>query len=276
LGKTPTNKTKTMSVSSDQKIKKWSQGEVHPETGLIFWGSNKKAKSGERWLTAEQFAVYKEKNRANRRAYYAKNRQKQIEASNKWSSANRDRVLLNGKKYYQENKEKRLEYLKGWRSRNIDKISQLSKNWRANNKERASLISKEWRAKNADKVREDKRLYLKNRTASDPIFAMKRRLSRRLHLAISSNGYKKTSKMRDMIGCDWADLIKHIESKFTDGMSWENRNLWHVDHIIPLSSAKSFEELAGLNHYSNLQPLWAIDNIKKGDKITAEKQTNEL
>ena len=265
-----------MIVSFDQQSKNWKKGDVHPETGLIFWDSNKKPQSSERWITAEQFAVRKEKSREYRRAYYEKNRQKQIESSNKWSSKNRDRVLLNGKKYYQENKEKRLVYLKEWRSRNKDKISQLNKNWRSNNKERAALISKEWRAKNADKVREDKRLYFKNRTASDPMFAMRRRLSRRLNLAISSNGYKKTSKMRDIIGCDWTDLIKHIESKFTEGMSWDNRNLWHIDHIIPLSSAKSFDELVGLNHYSNLQPLWAIDNMKKGNRITIEKRTNEL
>ena len=50
-------------------------------------------------------------------------------------------------------------------------------------------------------------------------------------------------------------------------MNWENRNLWHVDHIIPLSSAKTEEELVKLCHYTNLQPLWAEDNLKKSNKI---------
>ena len=55
--------------------------------------------------------------------------------------------------------------------------------------------------------------------------------------------------------------------KFTTGMSWENRNEWHIDHKIPLSSAKTEEEIYELCHYTNLQPLWAFDNLSKGNKI---------
>lgn len=50
-------------------------------------------------------------------------------------------------------------------------------------------------------------------------------------------------------------------------MTWENRNEWHIDHITPLSSAKTEEELYKLCHYTNLQPLWAEENLKKGNKI---------
>ena len=70
-----------------------------------------------------------------------------------------------------------------------------------------------------------------------------------------------------MLGCTWKELRCHMESKFTEGMSWANRNLWHIDHIIPLASAKSIEEVIKLCHYTNLQPLWAEDNLKKGAKI---------
>jgi hypothetical protein len=54
---------------------------------------------------------------------------------------------------------------------------------------------------------------------------------------------------------------------FTEGMCWENQGEWHLDHIIPISSAQTEEEIFKLNHYSNFQPLWAEDNIKKGNKI---------
>ena len=64
-------------------------------------------------------------------------------------------------------------------------------------------------------------------------------------------------------------LKKHIESQFKDGMSWENHKHdgWHIDHIIPLSSAKNEENVYKLCHYTNLQPLWATENYKKGKKI---------
>ena len=63
--------------------------------------------------------------------------------------------------------------------------------------------------------------------------------------------------------------MTHLESKFTDGMSWDNHTThgWHIDHIIPLSSAKTLEEVEKLCHFSNLQPLWAIDNLLKGGRV---------
>lgn len=109
--------------------------------------------------------------------------------------------------------------------------------------------------------------YRKSRILSDPIFATKYRLRCRISEVIRAKGYSKTSKTNKMLGCDWSHLKVHLESKFADGMSWENRNLWHIDHVIPLASAKSVEEVVKLCHYTNLQPLWAKDNLSKGAKI---------
>jgi hypothetical protein len=71
------------------------------------------------------------------------------------------------------------------------------------------------------------------------------------------------------LGCSYQDFIIYLEQKFTDGMSWKNYGLygWHIDHIIPLSSAKNEIDLEKLCHHTNLQPLWAKDNLSKGDKI---------
>lgn len=77
-----------------------------------------------------------------------------------------------------------------------------------------------------------------------------------------------------MLGCDFKTAHKHIEKQFTEGMSWDNRSEWHIDHIIPLASAKTEEELAKLCHYTNLQPLWAEDNLRKGDKLNYKIQKN--
>ena len=75
----------------------------------------------------------------------------------------------------------------------------------------------------------------------------------------------------DMLGCSIDFLKQYISNKFEKNMSWDNYGLygWHIDHIIPLSSAKNKEELEKLCHYSNLQPLWAKDNLQKSNKIKA-------
>ena len=83
------------------------------------------------------------------------------------------------------------------------------------------------------------------------------------------NSIVKKNKKVEILGCTPEFLKEYLEKQFTEGMTWENHGLygWHIDHIIPLSSATTKEEVIKLNHYSNLQPLWAIDNLKKGGII---------
>lgn len=87
--------------------------------------------------------------------------------------------------------------------------------------------------------------------------------------------YIKSKATEDILGCSMNFFRKYIESSFQEGMSWDNygkinetqSKVWHIDHKIPLSSAKGKEDIIRLCHYTNLQPLWALDNIKKSDKI---------
>ncbi len=69
-----------------------------------------------------------------------------------------------------------------------------------------------------------------------------------------------------MIGCTWHELRAHVEKQFAEGMMWENHGEWQADHIIPLISAKTKEELLKLLHYTNVQPLWKHENKAKADK----------
>ena len=93
---------------------------------------------------------------------------------------------------------------------------------------------------------------------------IKHRLRSRLSKAIHGN-YRTGSAVRDL-GCSIADLKKHLESKFKCGMSWDNYGQWHIDHVKPLSkfNLTDKKELKKACHYSNLQPLWAKDNLRKG------------
>jgi hypothetical protein len=74
-----------------------------------------------------------------------------------------------------------------------------------------------------------------------------------------------------MLGIEWEMAKQHIERQFTKGMNWDNQGKWHIDHIIPLASANTEEELIKLCHYTNLQPLWAEDNLTKSDKIDSQQ-----
>ena len=72
-----------------------------------------------------------------------------------------------------------------------------------------------------------------------------------------------------MVGCTPQELKVHLESQFTRGMYWENygRGGWVIDHRLPLGRAKTQEEAELLCHYTNLQPLWELDNLHKSAKI---------
>ncbi|MBN11247.1 MAG: hypothetical protein CMC80_06945, partial [Flavobacteriaceae bacterium] len=176
------------------------------------------------------------------------------------------RIKENRANHYKENRDRSLEMSKKYYSENYEKIKKKSKEWNLKNKDRISELAKEWKRNNEEKWNEYRRKYHKDRSNSDPIFKMISRIRNRLYKAFKNDGYTKRSKTFDLVGCSYEDLKNHIESKFKDGMTWSNIDKWEIDHIIPLSSANSLEELEALSHYTNLQPLWDHDNLEKRDK----------
>lgn len=111
--------------------------------------------------------------------------------------------------------------------------------------------------------------FIKKEKTEDQLIMDKLKLSvrKRMYKFLKIKKWVKRGKFKEYVGCTIDELKAHLESKFTEGMSWENRSQWHIDHIIPLSSAKTPEDLYKLLHYTNLQPLWAVDNLKKGCKM---------
>lgn len=107
----------------------------------------------------------------------------------------------------------------------------------------------------------------KNRLKSDPVYLIKRNLRNRFKQALCNN-YKNGSAV-NLLGISIDNFKKYIESLFKDGMTWNNHGNWHLDHIIPLSSGDltNLEFIKIVCHYTNLQPLWAIDNLKKSNKV---------
>ena len=103
------------------------------------------------------------------------------------------------------------------------------------------------------------------RYATDQQYVAYQSIKSRMRYAIRSQSSKKTSRTFQLVGCTAKELVRHLESKFLEGMSWSNRNEWHIDHIIPVSAFDLTTEdgQRAAFHYTNLQPLWAKDNRTK-------------
>ena len=105
------------------------------------------------------------------------------------------------------------------------------------------------------------------RERDDIQYVLKRALRRRLYNAVINNS--KIGSAVDLLGCSVADFKVHIEKHFSYDMSWGNYGKWHLDHKLPLSSFDLTQEsqIKTACHYTNIQPLWATDNIKKGSRV---------
>lgn len=178
----------------------------------------------------------------------------------------------------QESKERYLnniEYFEKYKKDNREKILENNKRWKKNNPEyRKEYYKKNYekeinysRIKNKEK-KEYFKNYIKKKYNEDLVFSLKVKLNGRLHKVLKRNNFEKKYKFCEILGCSLEEFKLYFESKFTDGMSWDlmGKEI-HIDHIIPCASDKTEEEMIKLFHYTNLQPLWAKDNMSKSDKI---------
>ena len=176
-----------------------------------------------------------------------------------YREANKDKIKVYQKAWQEANKDKS----KAYREANKDKKKAYNKAYDEANKEKKNAYMKVYREANKDNINSRRR----NRKKTNPLFKLKCNLRARTYLAFKSKGYKKESKTAKTLGASYKIVKKHLERQFTDGMNWENYGEWHVDHIIPLASANTKDELINLCHFRNLQPLWAADNLSKGCRI---------
>jgi hypothetical protein len=126
----------------------------------------------------------------------------------------------------------------------------------------------EWRKANREQIQKGNTLYEKNRKLTDPEFKLLKTLRSRLGSAVKSQNASKSNSTIDLVGCTIPFLKGYLEAKFTEGMTWENHGEWHIDHIKPCASFNLLDETEQKKcfHYTNLQPLWAPDNLSKGCK----------
>ena len=125
-----------------------------------------------------------------------------------------------------------------------------------------------WRKDNREQLTQKQLIYEKNRILIDPEFKLVKTLRSRLNSVLNRRNIEKGFSTMELTGCELPFLKGYLEAKFTEGMSWENHGEWHLDHIRPCCSfdLKDDEEQKKCFHYTNLQPLWAQDNLSKGGK----------
>ncbi len=157
------------------------------------------------------------------------------------------------------------------RENNPDKVAAYNKEYQKENRQKISAQISNYYQQNKTQINAWKREWLKERAKTNPLLNLQASL--RFSVRRALRGFKKGETTEKILGCTFDEARAHIESQFTEGMTWESYGLhgWHIDHKIPLASAKTIEEAKALCHYSNLQPLWAIDNLKKGAKYNGEQ-----
>ena len=144
----------------------------------------------------------------------------------------------------------------------------VNKLWKENNSERAKKIYKLWIKNNPEKKNFNQRKYRKNRKNRDPMFKVLNNLRTRIHEVLTAKYIVKEATTKKLTGCTLEYLKNYLEKKFKDGMNWDNYGQWHIDHIRPCASFNLLDPIEQkiCFHYTNLQPLWAEDNLKKSNK----------
>ena len=172
--------------------------------------------------------------------------------------------------FYAANPGKSTEYSQRWQAKNTDKVKAAESRRVRHRTDQVRARELAYRQRTNDERRAYRRQWQANRMAADPSFRFRSNLASLINTSIRKQFGSKASRTHDLIGCTVAELRQHLEAQFTDGMSWENygKHGWHVDHIRPCASfdLTDSEQQRQCFHYTNLQPLWATDNIKKGAK----------
>lgn len=225
------------------------------------YGNNKNHKDG-------KLLYCKECERLRGTEYRKKNREKVNQASKNWRNNNPENYKKTVLKYLEKNPNMTsTERIKVYRQdENFRKKNSLKrKEYYQKNIEQEREKSKKYYHDNKQIIRKKNNEWKNNKRKNDGFYRMKINLRHRLRDYLF--GESKSKRTKEIVGLDKMEFKSYVENKFLDGMTWENYGKWHLDHIKPLCQAKDNDEALLLNHYTNLQPLWAEDNLRKNRKL---------
>ncbi|CAM0057715.1 hypothetical protein VPHF89G1_0066 [Vibrio phage F89 g1] len=195
------------------------------------------------------------------RKYQEQNKDKVAKRDRKYREKNKGKIAERNRKYQEQNKEKITEQKRKYREKNKEKVAGRMRKYRERNKEKLAERERKWREENREMVAERMRKW--HRANPEQVF-IRNSLNRCM-----DNFAGKRAKAEELLGYTCEQLRSHIESQFREGMSWDNRSEWHIDHIKPVIAfiKEGTTDPAIINALDNLQPLWAKENLSKSSKF---------
>jgi uncharacterized protein YdiU (UPF0061 family) len=154
-------------------------------------------------------------------------------------------------------------YNKAYVALRHEELKEKQRQYHAANRDARNAKHREYAKANAARIQRQNQDWKNAKRKSDPLYALRMRIKNRIKAAFRKAGYRAGTQTQQILGCSYEKFKRHLESYFQPGMSWANRGEWHIDHHVPLASAKAADDLLALNRYTNLRPLWALDNIRK-------------
>ena len=242
------------------------RGDVRESDGMVCWGYTWKDRDGNKryqWLTPERFAEKTANEKEKLAKYMADNAEKiRVKQAEKYQ-LKREYYIEKAKQNHQSNKERDNERNRNYQKENADKVNTQKLIYRSKNRDKSRAWDKKYRDANKAKINDK----LRERRRNDPFRRLRDAIRGSIRAYLGSKKTRRGSTF-EIVGCTPDFLRGHLERQFKDGMTWENYGShWHVDHRIPLASGNSADEIKGLSHWTNLQPLEALENIIKSDKI---------
>lgn len=187
----------------------------------------------------------------------------------RYLAKNRERNRLRSKKWREDFPEKSAASRAASVAKNPEYYELMDKARAAEYRQEASKNSLAWYYRNLGSARAVNKACKAKRYAEDPAYRLECACRARIVKAVRGGRGAKSAKTTELIGCSWTELRQYLESLFKPGMAWENYGrVWHVDHIKPCAKfdLADPEEQRKCFHWSNQQPLFVLDNLKKGDK----------
>jgi len=186
----------------------------------------------------------------------------------------------------EDKKKNRKKYVNEWQKKNSDKCNLYARRWRKKNPEKARELYR--KCSSTPKARETSKIWWANNIERRREYDRKRRLSPSYRINDAMSGSIREALKREKGNSHWCDLVgytlndlkKHLEPLFTEGMTWNNYGKWHIDHIIPKSvfnfTKPEHDDFKRCWDLSNLQPLWAKENLSKHAKLIEHFQPSLL
>jgi len=207
-------------------------------------------------------------NRERARKYREKYPNKEKERQDKWRANNPDKV-----KQYKINRDtsKTKKTSSEWAKNNPEKRKVIYSNWQKRNRDKINEYNKKWRENNRDSFLDNRRNKEKIKRINNPIYKLSQDIRTLTNGAFKRVNctFKKSLKTEKILGCSIEFLINYLTKECGKNLqpSDFHRYGYHIDHIIPISLAKTEADVIKLSHYTNLQPLWWKDNLSKSNKI---------